>query len=219
MRKAEWLLCVAVILMFSSCSQQSVTAETTFQPPIDGVEWGMMPDQVVDVLSLSEECIQKNIQNDVEWTAVIECGDIEIFDQSADVVMVFDLKSQVGLSGISICFEDASEESMAEILSSVYGEYSAVNAEGTPCLWGNEKIEELPEEIQERFRYMWVEFPPREEESFSKETIWNSYKAQPLVTVALNGDVLTYSGGNMALYLIYNDDTAYEQLQDLRRGN
>ena len=31
--------------------------------------------------------------------------------------------------------------------------------------------------------------------------------------------VLTYSGGNMALYLIYNDDTAYEQLQDLRNSS
>lgn len=221
MKKVCILISCVIIMSLAGCSRQAQTSGASFQPPIDGIEWGMMPDEVMDALSLSEECIQKYSQDNVEWTAVLQCGNMEIFEQNADVVMVFDLKSQIGLLTISVCFPDASEESLSEMLVDAYGEHSAVNAEGNPCLWENEKIEELPEEIQERFRYMWMEFLPREgeQENIFKEAIWNAHKAQPLVTVALNGNVLIYTGGNMAEYLIYNDDAAYEQLQDLRSGN
>lgn len=58
-----------------------------------------------------------------------------------------------------------------------------------------------------------------EQGTFSSETVWDSYKSQPLVSVALNGDVLSYYGGNMAAYLIYSDDAAYGHLQDLRDDN
>lgn len=213
MKKIIILVSCIIIMSLTACSPQAKTSGASFQPPIDGIEWGMMPEEVMDVLSLPDECIQHND----EWTAVLQCGDMEIFEQNADVLMVFDMKSQIGLLAVSVRFPDASEESLSEMLVDAYGEYSAVNAGGTPCLWENEKIEELPEEIQERFRYMWMEFLPREgeQETFSREAIWNAHKAQPLVTVALNGDVLTYTGGNMAEYLIYNDDAAYGQFQDL----
>lgn len=215
MKKAGILVCCAVIMSLAACSQQPQTSGTAFQPPIEGVQWGMSPEEVMDVLSLSEECIQ----NSDEWTAILQCDDMEIFGQDADALMVFDMKSQVGLVKMSIVFPDASEESLAERLVEAYGGHSGVNAGGKPYLWEDEKIEELPEGIQERFRYMWLECPPREEEIFSEETIWNAYKVQPLVTVALNDNVLTYDGGNMAAYLIYNDDTAYEHLQSLRSNN
>ena len=185
MKKAGILVCCAVIMSLAACSQQPRTSGTAFQPPIEGVQWGMSPEEVMDVLSLSEECIQ----NSDEWTATLQCDDMEIFGQDADGLV------------------------------EAYGGHSGVNAGGKPYLWEDEKIEELPEGIQERFRYMWLEFPPREEEIFSEETIWNAYKVQPLVTVALNDNVLTYDGGNMAAYLIYNDDIAYEQLQSLRSNN
>lgn len=106
MRKAEWLLCVAVILMFSSCSQQSVTAETTFQPPIDGVEWGMMPEEVAEILSLPEECTL-----DSEKIVTIQCEDMDVFGQKADVEMTFDMQSQIGLLNVRVYFEDYPEES------------------------------------------------------------------------------------------------------------
>ena len=48
--------------------------------------------------------------------------------------------------------------------------------------------------------------------SFAKETIWNSLKSQPLVTVTLGETTLSYNAHNMAAYLIVQDEERYKEL-------
>lgn len=217
MKRIYVLVSLAILLSLAGCASQAQVPGAAFQPPLEGIQWGMMPEEAVDVLSLSEECIQ----NPDEWTAVLLCDDLKVFGRNADVELIFESKYQMGLQRMTIWFEEDSEESLAEMLSDIYGEHSAVDAGGVPSLWESEKVEDLTEEIQDRFHSMWLDNSSWEEGQggISQETMWDSYKSQPLVSVALNGDVLSYYGGNMAAYLIYNDDTAYEQLQSLRSNN
>lgn len=217
MKRAYVLISLVLILILAGCASQAQAPGAAFQPPLEGIQWGMTPEEAVDVLSLSEECIQ----NPDEWTAVLLCDDMEVFGWNADVELVFESKYRMGLQRMTIWFEEDSEESLAEMLSGIYGEHSAVDAGGVPSLWESEKVEDLTEEIQDRFRSMWLDYSSWDERQggISQETVWDSYKSQPLVSVVLNGDVLSYYGGNMAAYLIYNDDIAYEKLQSLRNSN
>lgn len=210
MKKISYLLSIAMALSLSACSQQAQSSNTVFQPPIESIHWGMMPEEVIEVLALPEECILNHDGKIV----FLQCEEINIFGQSADVLMTFDVQAQIGLLSMEVCFDDYSQESLAETLHNTYGDVSAVDSEGLPCRWESEKIEDMSEEVQERFRYVWVEYPAENNngEAFSEETIWNAKKSQPLVAVTLNGNTLNYEAGNMAGYLILEDDNAYEAL-------
>lgn len=180
MKKISYLLSIAMVLSLSACSQQAQSPGTVFQPPIESIHWGMMPEEVIEVLALPEECILNHV-----------------------------------------CFDGYSQESLAEALHNTYGDDSAVDREGLLCRWESEKIEDMSEEVQERFRYIWIEYPAENNngEAFTEETIWNAIKSQPLVAVTLNGNTLNYEAGNMAGYLILEDDDAYEELLSYLNSN
>lgn len=210
MKKKLSSLCIVVILILSACSRQDQVADTAFKPPIEDIHWGMMPEEVMDTLALSEECIR----NSDEGIIILLCEDMNLFGQSADVEMIFDMRSQMGLLYMWAYFNDYSKKRIVEVLSNTYGDYSAIDNEGVPCQWESEKIEDMPEEIQERFRQIQVDSGAWDDEQdvFSKETVWNAVKSQPLVTVTLSDNVLNYNAANMAGYLMISDEDAYEQL-------
>lgn len=206
MKKIVCLLSISLILSLSACSQreQADSSDVSFQPPMEGVCWGMMPEEVMELLELPEECVL----SDNGTVMVLQCEDQNIFGQSADVALTFDTAHQMGLLNMNIRFAEPSGESLAEALSEAYGESCAAAGQGVPCLWESEKIEDLSEEVQERFQFMLV----RDADSFSQEARWDTIKSQPLVTVTLSEDVLNYYGGNMAAYQIFGDDAAYGAL-------
>lgn len=211
MKKILCLLCLVTILSLSACSEESQILDAAFQPPIEDVNWGMTPEEVMDILALPEDCIF----NGDEGTITLQCENMDIFGQSADVVMSFDVQYKMGLMNMIIFFTDLSDESLVEALNHAYGDYSAVDSEGVPCRWESEKIEDMSERIQERFQYVLLESPAWNDGQgvFSKETVWNEKKGQPLVAVTLNGSILYYNAGHMAGYLLFDDDNAYEELQ------
>ena len=65
MKRAYVFVSLVIILSLVGCALRDQTPGAAFQPPLEGIQWGMMPEEAVDVLSLSEECIQ----NPDEWTA------------------------------------------------------------------------------------------------------------------------------------------------------
>lgn len=217
MKKILSLLCIIMALSLSACSRQAQSPDAVFQPPIENISWGMMPEEIMEILSLPEECIL----NDDGRIVSLQCEELNIFGQSAAVVMTCDVQAKMGLMSIYVEFEDNSQESLAETLNNTYGAYSAVDNAGVPCRWESQKIEDMSEEVQERFQYVWTE-PTTGDDSqkdFSRESIWNAKKSQPLVAVSLNGSVLNYDAGNMAIYLMLEDDNAYEELLSYLNSN
>lgn len=202
MKKAVCMLGLALSLSLSACSRQAESSDVSFQPPMEGVCWGMMPEEVMELMELPEECVL----SDNGAVVVLQCEDQSIFGQNADVALTFDTTHQIGLLNMNIRFAEPFGESLVDALNEAYGESCAATGQGVSCLWESEKIEELSEGVQERFQLMLV----RDTDSFSQETHWNTIKSQPLVTVTLGEDVLNYYGGNMAAYQIFEDDAAYE---------
>lgn len=217
MKKGLGILSFAIVLSLSGCSQQEQAPAAAFQPPVEEIDWGMMPEEVMERLALSEECIL----NDDGKVVVLQCDDMSVFGQSADVQMTFDVSYQIGLLSMAVRFDDASAESLVETLNRIYGDYTAVDSEGNPCRWESEKVEDLPEEVQERFRYMKVEATAWNDEQggFSKEAVWNTYKSESLVAANLSGNILYYQAGNMAAYQLCVDDSAYEELKNYLDAN
>lgn len=210
MKKRILYIYIILILTFVACSNREHTSEPSFQPPIENIQWGMMPETVMDIMKLSE----KNILYQDESGASIRCEDMEVFGQKADVEMSFDIRYQLGLLGMRIIFEEPVQDGMVDVLNNVYGEYCEVNDAGSPCKWGSETVEELPEEIQERYRYAQIEVPAQRNLSgdFSQEAQWDVLKKQALVAVTLRNDILNYDAGNMAAYRnLYSDEAAYEE--------
>lgn len=211
MKKVLCLFCIVTILSLPACSEQSQAFDAAFQPPIEDVHWGMTSEEVMEILALPEDCIL----NSDDGSITLQCENMDIFGQCADVVMSFDVRYKMGLMNMIIFFTDLSGESLVEALNHAYGDYSAVDSEGVPCRWESEKIEDMSERIQERFQYVQLESPAWNDEQgvFSKETVWNTIKGQSLVAVTLNGNILYYNAGHMAAYLVLNDDNAYEKMQ------
>lgn len=212
MKKRLWAVCFAVVLSLSACARQEQTPAAAFQPPTEGVWWGMSPEEAMENPALSEDCIL----SDDGKVVVLQWEDRELWGKNADIEMIFNTQPQIGLLRLNVYFEDLSEEALIEILNRTYGDCTAADREGLPNRWESEKIADMPERIQERFRYMRVDGPMGEEErsGFTKEGLWDLYKNQPLVTVARIGNTLNYEGGNMALYRICDDDSAYEKLKE-----
>lgn len=206
MKKIRSLLGFAVILLLSACGQKEQTAAAAFQPPMEGVSWGMMPEEVMELLALPQE----SIESDDGTVVVLQCGEQSIFGQNADVKLTFDTTHQIGLLKMNIQFSAPSGDALVETLNEAYGEQGMAAGRDDPIRWESEKIEELPEEVQERFEFMLTQAFSKNEGPFSQESVWDMTKSQPLVTVTLRDENLNYYAGNMAVYLIYNDDAAYE---------
>lgn len=217
MKKMLYFLSFAIVLSLTACSEQVQAPDIVFQSPVKDVNWGMSPVEVIEILELSEE----GIQNNNGGIVVLKCEDLDIFGQSADVEMMFDTQAQMGLMHMWIYFHDVSKESLVETLNNAYGDCSMIDSEGVPCQWKSEKIEDMSEEIQERFQQILV-FPTawdNEQSGFSGETIWNAKKTQSLVTVTLSDNILNYNATYMAGYLVLSDDNAYEELLNYLNSN
>lgn len=220
MKRALWFF-VAIMCMagFSSCGVREKSAGVfgeTFGPPVEGVSWGMTPEEAVRALELSEDYIE----SDESGVAQIYCEELEIFGQNAEAFLVFDERYQMGLFSIMFCLDDYEQDVLVEILNNTYGEYTAVDSEGRPCQWESKTVGDLPEDIQERFRYIEVEYAAQMQENqiFSQETKWEALKKEPLVSVTLQNGVLNYYAQHMAGYLTYSDDTAYEEFHALLKN-
>lgn len=207
MKEILYILYSVIFAVIAACTGHNTAFDTAFQPPVEEIRWGMMPEDVIGILDIPEESIQKYDDTLVR----IQCEDMNVFGQTADVEMTFDVQSGAGLLGMQICFEDSSREFLTETLNEAYGDYTAVNDKGEPCQWESEKIEDMPEEIQEKIRYAKVEYPARKnfEKDFSEEAVWNNLKAQPLVKVMLGTDSVYYDAENMAGYFMLCDDQAF----------
>lgn len=213
MKKLWCVLSFTILLSLTACSGQEEAVCNGFQPPIEGVQWGMTPEEVLEVMELPEECI---ISDDGK-TVSIQCEKIDVFGQSADASMTFDENYKIGLYRMKFFFDNPSRESLVEALNRSYGAYCVVNDAGEPSRWESEKVEDLPEHIQDRYRYTLIEMPAQKEleGDFSQESQWNALKSQALVSVTLGGDMLSYQADNMAAYLtLYSEDEAYEAFLD-----
>lgn len=211
-------ICLILTLLFVvhlvSCSKED--AYSAYAPPVDGVQWGMSPDEVLKVLKLSEDMI---LVEDERLT-VIEYSNAIIHGQTATVNMKFDTQADIGLLGMDVFFADMDKEDLIDKLNSAYGAYTAVDDNMTPYRWESEKIKELPQKIQDRFSYVNVEFPIQvgayEESSY--DSAWDMIQNEPLVRINIVGDdtisYLSYTAENMAAYVLFNDDKAYEELQE-----
>lgn len=218
-RALRLLVMVMCMIGFSACGAQEKSADAFgegFQLPIEDVNWGMTPEEAVQALELSEEAIVSN----EDGTAVVQCADVTIFGQNAEACMVFDVRYQMGLLNMTVSFDAFAQEELVETLNGLYGEYTAVDSDGNPCQWSSETVGDLPEDIQERFRYIEAEYAAQVQENqlFSQETMWEALKKEPLVSVTLQDGVLNYYAQNVAGYLTYSDAAAYEELQALLKS-
>ncbi len=209
MKKVLCSLWLAVILIVPACARQEYASSQTFRPPIEGIQWGMMPEEVMEILSLSGECIQSGDEN----VTTLICSDRKVFGQNADVEMVFDIQAEMGLQYMEVCFTDLSKELLVEALNQTYGDYSAIDKEKVPCQWQSEKIEDMPDDVQEIFRQILADSLERDggQGVFSMESVWNTIKTQPLVTVTLHDNILIYHAANMAGYLKFCGDSESEK--------
>lgn len=207
-------LCVvlAIVLLANPSIGKDDKFAAAFEPPIKGIFWGMTPEEVAERLDIPKENISRGEFGNV--TMVFE--NQKVFGQKGDVTLLFDMShGEPGLLELWVSFEDLDREALRQSLEKMYGERIAAN----PDKWGSERVEELPQEMQDRMYFLKVEGPSKAiSMSFSKETVWNSLKSQPLVTVTLGENSLSYNAQNMAGYLMIRDEERYKEFWKYENG-
>lgn len=190
-------LCAVCVLVFVNYREAR-----KYQPPINGISWGMTSDEVIKKLHLSED----NVKED-EYGNIISYENATVFNQKANVQMFFDLDAKMNLSFVKIEFLDLNKDYLMNQLKSIYGtDFGKVYD-----IWISKKVMDLPEEIQDRFKYINIELPAKYNISpgFSEEGMWKSLRSQSLVSVDLHDSALTYDARYMAAYTIMKDDNKY----------
>lgn len=214
LKKIFYLLIVCLFFTsMISCSNKE--EELGFSPPIKHIEWGMTPDEVMKELKLTND----SIIEDSGTLVILSYNNTTILGQEANITMTFDTEYEFGLQTIYVQFSNLNKDDMINQLNKAYGNPTAVDDDGVPSQWMSEKIIDLPQEIQDRFKYTLVDFQAarrtlsNDSAGFSDDSVWRSYQNEPLVGVSIkNKEALLYGAGNMAAYTLYKDDIKYIKL-------
>lgn len=193
-----------------SCSNKE--KEFGFLPPIKHIQWGMTPDEVMKELKLTND----SIIEDSGTLVILSYNNTTILGQEANITMTFDTEYEMGLQTIYVQFSNLNKDDMINQLNKAYGKPTAVDDDGVPSQWMSEKIIDLPQEIQDRFKYTLVDFQvakrtlTNDSAGFSDDSVWRSCQNEPLVGISIrNKDTLVYAAGNMASYTLFKDDKKY----------
>lgn len=203
------LLIYLIFACLSGCSNNEDSFG--FQPPIPGIKWGMTPDEVVKELNLKEDNIHNNDSNII----TLSYEDTSIFNQKADLILDFDMQSEIGLVRIRADFPNLNKDDLIIQLTNTYGKNVAVDDNWVPCQWESKKVVDLPTKIQDRFKYIKVELPTIVNGTnglFSNDTTWKNILDEPLVKVSIIDDKLVYTATNMAAYTAFKDDDKYNKM-------
>lgn len=201
-----------LLFLLSACGKQEQALDPSFDPPIEKIYWGMSPEEVTEILSMPKEYQSSN-----DRITTYTYGDVNVFGYPADIEMIFDTQSNMGLLEMYISYADVSDDSIRERLTEQYGDFTAVDRDGNACQWKSISIGELPSDIQDKFRAVNVEYLAHKlngEKDFSQETMWNSLKNSALVQVNFNNGIIHFDAQHMAAYRLYEDNTSYESLLD-----
>lgn len=194
-------LCVAGFIIYVNSNKI-----TGFQPPIKGISWGMTSDEVIKKLNLSQDCVTEKENGDI----TISYENTSVFNRKANVQMSFDVVGKVNLYSMGIEFPDSNKDDLINQLNHTYGQYVVMENNQYP-IWESEKIKELPQKIQDRFKYQQIELLAKYNiaTGFSEDTVWKSIQNKSLVSVELIDSSLSYSAANMAVSTILSDDEKY----------
>ena len=215
LKKIVYLLIVCLFFTsFISCAYEE--EEFGFLPPIKHIQWGMTPDEVMKELKLTDD----SIIEDSETSVTLSYNNTSILGQEANITMSFDMEYELGLQIIYVQFPNLNKDYLINQLNKAYGKPTAVDDNGVPSQWASEKIIDLPQEMQDRFKYTKVDFEAVRRTLSNNpvgfpddDSLWSSLQNEPLVGVGIiNKDTLLYGAGNMAAYTLYKDDQKYIKL-------
>lgn len=198
-------------LLLTSCiSCSNNDKKSGFQPPIKGLQWGMTSDKVIKALNLTDA----NILHDDGKSITLSYENTSVFDQEANIVMFFDMESEIGLLELRVNFSDFNRDDLINRLNNTYGEYTAIDDNWIACQWESKKVVDLPQKIQDRFKYINVEHPSKviASDELTDATLWDNIQNQPLVTVTINEDTLIYRAEHMAAYTVIKNDKTYNKM-------
>ena len=212
-------MCLFFISIISCVNKEE---ESGFLPPIKHIQWGMTPDEVMKELKLTDD----SIIDDSGTSVTLSYNNTTVFDQEANITMSFDMEYEFGLQTIYVQFSNLNKDDMINQLNKTYGKPTAVDDNGVPSQWMSKKIIDLPQEMQDRFKYTKIDFQAVRRTLSSNpigfpddDLLWSSLQNEPLVGVGINNkDILIYGAGNMAAYNLYKDDKKYIKLIEKMTG-
>lgn len=168
----------------------------------------MTSDEVIKKLNLSPE----NVEEDENGNITLHYDNATIFNQKANVRLLFDVQTKINLQTIAIDFQDVDTDDLINKIGKEYGDGEYTEYENGRVLnWWGEKIIDLPSKIQDRFidleelKYSYTSM------TFSEERVWNGIKNTPLISVGFLDSTLVYNADYMAVSTILSDDEKYNE--------
>lgn len=221
MKKAKKIV-IPVILVLCLCAVCALLfvnyrEARKYQPPINGISWGMTSDEMIKKLALSQDDVTKG----KEGNSIVSYENATIFNQEATVKLYFDNQSRINLYCMSIDFPKLTEDELINQLKPLYG----TGFGKTTYTWTDGKVKDLPQKIQDRIKYVKIDLSSKQNgpSAFSEEGLWEMYQSSGLVQAELRGTSLWYFGDCMAVSAIASDDKKYnawiEYLENLYKNH
>ena len=210
MKRVNRAVRISLLLLLSVCGilliscQRKAESERSFDPPIPGLTWGLTYEDLLDALSEFEYTV---ITEDEKATEIR--FNSSVFGYPATMFCMVDRMADIGLYYLDIQFQNDHEEELKEKLTKQVGKPDSESAEADRLIWKSDPVQNLPEETQQRIRYVRIDCKFT---GMGSTGMWGSLQREPLVQIIFHDGHLIYNAQNMALYRAVSDEERFDEI-------